>query len=84
MNIDYTESSQFVAAKTCGCKRTGKQRVTYSFSEEFHGLCKDKKDILQAEIGACAKLLMYASDDSEKAVIEKEITELKMALDLMT
>ncbi len=79
MNIVYPQESP-VTAKTCGCQN--RQRVTYAFTEEFHSVCMDKKDIIQAEIEACEKLLKYSSM-SEKAVIEKEISELKTALDLM-
>ncbi|HEX2556800.1 MAG TPA: hypothetical protein VHK86_00625 [Nitrososphaera sp.] len=44
----------------------------------------DKKDILEAEIQGCEKLLKYASEESTRAVIEKEIMELRMALDMLT
>lgn len=44
----------------------------------------DKKYIIQAEIEACERLLKYAINDSERAIIEKEIAELKAALDLMS
>jgi len=71
-----------VTAKTCGCK--DKQSVTYNFSESFHSLCLDKKDILEAEIQGCEKLLKYASEESTRAVIEKEIMVLRMALDMLT
>ena len=81
MNISSQESD-LVTAKTCGCK--DRQRVTYNFSESFHSLCLDKKDIIEAEINGCEKLLKYAPDESDKAVIEKEIAELRMALDLLT
>jgi hypothetical protein len=81
MNISSQESD-LVTAKTCGCK--DKQRITYNFSESFHSLCLDKKDIIDAEIQGCEKLLKYASDEPDRAVIEKEIVELRMALDLLT
>jgi hypothetical protein len=83
MNIGYVESSQLLRQRPV-VERILENRVTCSFSAEFHGLFKDKKDISHAEIGACAKLLKYDSDEPEKAIIEKELTELKMALDLMT
>jgi len=79
MNIAYRQENP-VTAKTCGCR--DRQRVTYAFTEEFHSVCMDKKDIIRAEIEACEKLLKYSSM-SEKAVIEKEISDLKTALDLM-
>jgi hypothetical protein len=82
MNVVYPEENP-ITAKTCGCKQKNRQKVTYAFSEDFHSLCMDKKYIIQAEIEACERLLKYAINDSEKAVIEKEIAELKAALDLM-
>jgi hypothetical protein len=82
MNIIYPLSS-LVTAKTCGCMERDKQKVTYAFSDEFHSLCMDKKDVLEAQVQACERLLKYA-DASERPAIEKEIAELKMALDLMT
>ena len=42
-----------------------------------------KKDIVLAELEACDRLLKYARDQTDKNAIEKEIAELKMALDLM-
>ncbi len=80
MNIVYAQSD-IVVAKTCGYG-TERQRVTYAFSEEFHSICMDKKDVLIAEIAACEKLLKYAPD-SERCIIKNEIAELKTALDLM-
>jgi hypothetical protein len=84
MNIFSSEEPDLVIAKTCG--RTGKetQKVTYAFSESFHSLCLDKKEMMQAEIEACERLLKYATNEPERAVIEKEITELRMALDFLT
>jgi len=83
MNISSQESN-LVTAKTCGCKEKEGQKVTYSFSESFHSLCLDKKDVLQAEIQACERFLRYVKNESERAVVEKEVAELRMALDLLT
>ena len=83
MNVVYPQSN-LVIAKTCGCIESGRQKVTYAFTDEFHSLCMNKKEIIQAEIEACERLLKYATNESEKAVVQKEITELKIALDLMT
>ena len=44
----------------------------------------DKKDILSAEIEACERLLKYTVDETDRKAIEIEISELKMALDLMS
>jgi hypothetical protein len=81
MNIAYSQPS-LVIAKTCGPMES-KQKVTYTFSEEFHSLCIDKKDIIEAQIQACERLLKYATNEQERRVVEKEIAELKLALDLM-
>jgi hypothetical protein len=43
----------------------------------------DKKYIIQAEIEACERLLKYVINNRERTVIEKEISELESALDLM-
>jgi len=83
MNIFSQESSDLVTAKTCGCKADEK-KITYAFSESFHSLCVDKKDIIEAEIQACERLSNYANNDSEKSIIGKEISDLRMALDLLT
>lgn len=58
--------------------------MIYSFIESFHNLSKDKKDIIISEIQACERLRKYARDELDKKVIEAEISDLKMALDLLT
>lgn len=82
MNVIYPEENP-ITARTCGCKERNRQRVTYAFSEDFHSLCMDKKYIIQAEIEACERLLKYTINPSERLIIEKEISKLKTALDLM-
>jgi hypothetical protein len=82
MNIIDSEEPYGVTAKTCGCKDRHR-KVTYSFAESFHGLCKDKKDVILSEIDACERLRNYARDQLDAQTIEKEITELKMMLDLL-
>lgn len=81
MNIAYT-LSDVMTAKTCGCR--DRRQVAYAFSVEPHSLCLDKKDVLEAQIDACERLLKYTNDASEKSAVEKEISELRMALDLIT
>jgi hypothetical protein len=82
MNIANMEDSVKIVAKTCGCKEKQK-KVTYSFIDETHGLCIDKKDIISAELEACERLLKYTAEKADEQTIKKEIAELKMALDLM-
>lgn len=82
MNIDQKERSMKVIGKTCGYKeKENMQRVTYT--DSYHSLCIDKKDIISAELNACERLLKYTADKADRQTIEKEISELKMALDLM-
>jgi hypothetical protein len=79
MNIAEDEGT-LIEARTCGDKN---KRVAYKFMDGFHSLCLDKRDILLAEIGACEMLLRACRDEGEKNAVEKELAELKMALDLM-
>ncbi len=83
MNIIYPLSN-FWTAKICDCKEMNKQKVTYVFSGDSHSLCRDKKDIIESEIEACDVLLKYTTSESEREIIEKEIAELKTAVDLTT
>lgn len=82
MNIAYTETDYDMVAKTCGCKDRNR-KVTYSFIDSFHSLCRDKKDIILSEMQACERLLKYTRDENEKITVEKEVAELKLALDLL-
>ena len=71
-----------IVAKTCGCKDKTR-KVTYSFVDSYHSLCRDKKDILISEIQACERLLKYTREENDKIILENEIAELKLALDLL-
>ena len=79
MNI-VEDEDQIIEARTCGDQN---KRVAYKFLDGFHSLCLDKRDIVLAEIGACEMLLRACHDEGERKAVEKEIAELKMALDLM-
>ena len=82
MNIGLKEEDSDMIAKTCGCKDTNR-KVTYSFVDSYHSLCKDKKDIVLSEIQACERLNNSTRDAIDKSIIETEIAELKMTLDLL-
>ena len=82
MNVADSESTVMIVAKTCGC--TEKRKISYAFSQGYHDLCVDKKDIISAQLEACERLLKYAPELNDKAALDREIKELKMALDLMT
>ena len=79
MNI-VEEENALIEARTCGDKT---KWVAYNFADTFHSLCFDKRDILLAEILACETLLYECHDEDDKKAVQKEIAELKMALDLM-
>ena len=84
MNIDFAEASSLVIAKLCGCKES-RRKVAYSLLNETHGLCLDKKDLINGQLEACEKLLRYTSDENDNRItLKREIGELRMALDLMT
>ena len=82
MNIVQTEEDYEIVAKTCGCKDS-KRKVTYSFVDSYHSLCRDKKDIILSEIQACEILLKYPRDENDTITVENEIAELRLALDLL-
>jgi hypothetical protein len=86
MNIIESEEPVKLVAKTCGCKEKSNdagRKVTYSFVDDYHNLCIDKKDIISAELEACERLLKHTADEIDKKIIETEISELKTTLDLM-
>ena len=82
MNIAYAEEEYDIVAKTCGCKDKTR-KVTYSFVDSYHSLCKDKKDIILSEVRACEILLKYPRDENDTITVENEIAELRLALDLL-
>jgi len=82
LNIAHTEEDSEMIAKTYGCKDKTR-KVTYSFVDSYHSLCRDKKDILISEIQACERLLKYTREENDKIILENEIAELKLALDLL-
>ena len=82
MNITNTDEHLGIIAKTCGCKEKEK-KVTYSFVDDSHGLCIDKKDIILSQLEACELLLKDATGKSDEQTIKKEITELRTTVDLV-
>ena len=88
MNITDTEIPFNIVAKICSCKddqkSNNKKKVIYSFVNGYHNLCLDKKDILLDEMKACEQLLKHMVDETNKQTIEREVSELKFTLDLMS
>lgn len=81
MNIVNTETPFIIEAKTCGCNKN--RNISYRFIESAHSLCYDKKEIILAQIQACDRLLKFAKDEIDRITINNEISELKLALDLI-
>ncbi len=82
MNITVTEQPILIEAKTSSSY--GKKSISYCVIESSHGLCLNKTEIISAQIHACEKLLKYAKDETDLSTIEKEILELRFALDLIS
>ena len=79
MNI--VEIPFIVEAKTMGNLRT--KNVLYYFSESTHSLCLDKEAIMLAQVHACERLLDLSRDQTDTAVLEKEISKLRLAIEMM-
>ena len=72
----------FIAeAKTMGNLRT--KNVLYYFSESTHSLCLDKEAIMLAQVRACEILLDLSRNQTDTAVLEKEISKLILAIEMM-
>jgi hypothetical protein len=83
VSICETEVPITTLARTRGFKEKKGRKVTYSFVDAYHSLCLDRNDIVLAELDACMKLLKYVTHETDKKTIETEMSELKMAIDLM-
>ena len=78
---DYDVASPLMA-KTCRSSYNN-AKVVYSFADDTNQiLFVDKRNIIKNQLDACQRLLPYISE-IDKALVEKEILELKMVLDLM-
>jgi hypothetical protein len=76
------DAPPILTAKTCG-SACANGKVVYSFTDETSQiLFVDKRDVIKNQLEACQRLLPYISK-IERALVEKEILELKMVLDLI-
>ena len=80
MNIVKTEISYILEARISGFNE--KKNISYHFIESAHSLRIDKIQITSEQIHACERLLKHTKDQTDQAIIKKEISELKFALDL--
>jgi hypothetical protein len=63
--------------------RSNKRKIAYSTIEFYHSLYMDKKEMLLAQIRACQLLHKYTTEILDTNVLKKEISDLKLMLDLM-
>ena len=60
-----------------------KEKIAYSTIEFYHSLYINKKDMLLAQIRECELLYKYTIDIFDINVLKKEISDLKLMVDLM-
>ena len=80
MNICDKGSEQDIAKTFGDCTNGG---IIYSLSDSSHSIALDKKTIITSEIHACEKLASQTNSELERQLAEKEIADLKLALDLL-
>lgn len=81
MNILEIEFPFKIEAKTS--KFNEKTSIIYSIAESYHNYCIDKKEIIIEQIKACKNLLRFTNNKNEILALEKEISELKLALNIL-
>jgi hypothetical protein len=81
MSVTDLESSIQIDAKICGSVE--RRRIAYSIVDFHHSLYINRKDIILAQISACELLHKYTTDSFDKNVLKKEISDLKLMLDLI-
>ena len=81
MNILEVEFPLKIEAKTS--KFNEKTNIIYSVAELQHNFCIDKKEIIIKQIKACENLYRYTTNKNDSLALEREISELKLALDIL-
>ena len=81
MNILEIESPFKIEAKTS--KFNDENYVIYSIVETYHNCCIDKKEIIIEQIKACENLLRFTNNNSDILTLKREISELKLALEIL-
>jgi uncharacterized small protein (DUF1192 family) len=80
MNILEIDFPLRIEAKTT--RYNDKTNIIYSVAELQHNICIDKKEIIREQIKACENLSRYITNKSDSLALEREISELKVALDI--
>ena len=81
MNVTDLESSIQIDAKICGSVQ--RRKIAYSIMDYCHSLYINKRDIILAQISACELLYKYTTKGFDKDLLKKEISDLKLILDLI-
>ena len=81
MNILEVEFPLKIETKTT--RYNDKINVIYSIAELQHNFCIDKKEIIIEQIKACENLSRYNINKSDSLALEREIHELKIALNIL-
>lgn len=81
MSVTDLESSIQIDAKICGSVE--RRRIAYSIVDFHHSLYINRKDIIMGQISACELLHKYTTDSFDKNVLKKELSDLKLMLDLI-
>ena len=81
MNILEIEFPFKIEAKTS--KLNDKTNVIYSIAEPYYNCYIDKKEIIIEQIKACTDLLKNTSNKSDIIALEKEISKLNLALEIL-
>lgn len=78
-----SDAAPLLTAKTCGSS-SNNAKVVYSFVDDTNQIFfVDKRNVVNNQLDACQRLLPYIFSKSDRALVEKEILELKMIIDLI-
>jgi hypothetical protein len=81
MNVLEIEFPLKIEAKTT--RYHDKTNIIYLIAELQHNICINKKEIMREQIKACENLSRYTTNKTESLALEREISELKVALDIL-
>ncbi len=81
MNILEIEFPFKIEAKIS--KYNNKANIMYTIAEPNYTTCINKKEILIEQIKSCENLLRCTNNKNDIGAIENEISELKLALDVL-
>ena len=81
--MNLTDHEYLIQIDAKLCSSVNKRKIAYSTIEFYHSLYVNKKEMLLAQIRACELLYEYTTDIFDTNVLKKEISDLKLMLDLM-